>query len=367
MSSELVAVQQQLDFYKQKYINAEQQVELIRKDLQLIKAKKAAKLENSLFAPDLYEHYSKISQAMAKSSLIPKGYQNKPEDIFIAMAMGYQLGFPVEQSLQDIAVINGKPCVWGDGLLAIVMSHPQFEYIKEDFIIDAKGNIIGAQCIIKRKGMPERVVSFTLEDARKAGLLGKPGPWSQYTNRMMQMRARGFCARDTFPDALRGIKMAEEVKDYPEDNFIEGEKVDTAPKNNAPLSGTDRVKQFIKSKAKGLNNNDLSSENSSGSSSVSIAGDSNLNETAQAQQEEAKTSDIQPVAEDRTQNVESNPSEDRHPKASQKQCDDIKQLIKDKKIPQDEYMKIFNSYEVKSFSDLSSEQAEDFKFKLEMV
>jgi hypothetical protein len=45
---------------------------------------------------------------------------------------------------------------------------------------------------------------------------------------MLQMRARGFCIRDTFADALRGVKTAEEVQDY---NIIEDEQV--KPKNKA--------------------------------------------------------------------------------------------------------------------------------------
>ena len=31
---------------------------------------------------------------------------------------------------------------------------------------------------------------------------------------MLQMRARAYCLRDTFPDALQGIEVTEEVRDY---------------------------------------------------------------------------------------------------------------------------------------------------------
>ncbi len=52
------------------------------------------------------------------------------------------------------------------------------------------------------------------EDAKKAGLWGKAGPWSQYPKRMLQMRARSFALRDKFADALSGLIMAEEAQDY---------------------------------------------------------------------------------------------------------------------------------------------------------
>jgi hypothetical protein len=54
---------------------------------------------------------------------------------------------------------------------------------------------------------------FSAQDAKKAGLLNKAGPWTQYPDRMLQMRARGFCARDAVPDVLRGMYVREEMED----------------------------------------------------------------------------------------------------------------------------------------------------------
>ncbi len=213
MSTELMVIQQQNEILQLKLDIATQQV------------KKASKLEDSLFSQSNYQHYYKIAQQFAKSTLIPKNYIGKPDDIFIAMAMGYQLGFSVEQSLQDIAVINGRPCLWGDGLLALVLSHPDLESIQEHQMFDDRGNIIGCRCIIKRRNHPEHTEIFTVDDAKKANLWGKQGPWSQYPTRMLKLRARSFAVRDKFADALRGIKVAEEVQDYDDDiNVISNNK-----------------------------------------------------------------------------------------------------------------------------------------------
>ena len=51
--------------------------------------------------------------------------------------------------------------------------------------------------------------------AKKASLWTKPGPWQQYPDRMLQMRARGFALRDTFADVLRGLISREEAEDMP--------------------------------------------------------------------------------------------------------------------------------------------------------
>jgi hypothetical protein len=181
----------------------------LKSQLQKTQAEKASRLEDSLLAPALYEHYQKVSVMLSKSGVIPNAYKGKPEDIFVAMAMGYQLGFPVEQSLQDIAVINGRPCLWGDGLLSLALNHAECESIDEIPIIDAKGNLVGYQCTVVRRGHKPHTKQFTLQDASVAGLLSRGTVWKAYPERMLQMRARSFAIRDKFADALRGLRVAE--------------------------------------------------------------------------------------------------------------------------------------------------------------
>jgi hypothetical protein len=71
--------------------------------------------------------------------------------------------------------------------------------------------------VAKRKNRKPVVAKFSVEDAKRAGLWGKQGPWSAYPKRMMQMRARGFALRDAFPDVLKGLISAEEAQDYPDE------------------------------------------------------------------------------------------------------------------------------------------------------
>src|ERR1700685_1745808 len=108
MSTELVELKQELMIARQ-----HSEILELKYKLQKTQAEKSSRLEDSLLAPNLYEHYQKVALMLSKSGIIPNAYKGKPEDVFVAMAMGYQLGFPIEQSLQDIAVINGRPCLWG--------------------------------------------------------------------------------------------------------------------------------------------------------------------------------------------------------------------------------------------------------------
>ena len=154
-----------------------------------------------------------FSTAMSKSQMVPQAYRGKPEDILVAIQMGYEVGLAPMQALQNIAVISGKPTVWGDALLALCKKHPAWRGMTEQ--IDGETAI----CTIKRaleNGEIETISSkFSRDDALKAGLLNKAGPWKAYPKRMLALRARGFALRDSFPDAIKGMITTEEAMDYP--------------------------------------------------------------------------------------------------------------------------------------------------------
>jgi hypothetical protein len=156
----------------------------------------------------------RLANILAKSSLAPVGYKGKPEDCFVAIQLGHEIGLKPMQAIQNICVINGKPCVYGDGALALVRNMPDFEWFTEN---EPKGNADTdfAEAILKRKDQPEIRRTFSWGDAKRAGLLGKPGPWTTYPKRMLAMRARGFCLRDGAADALKGLITTEEALDYP--------------------------------------------------------------------------------------------------------------------------------------------------------
>lgn len=169
--------------------------------------------QNSLLSANNFEHYYRIANMMSKSDMVPKSYKDKPQDILLSMEYGRSLNLGPLQAVQNIAVINGKPSIYGDGILAVCSGHPEFENIEEEPMIEGN-ETVGYTCTVKRKGRSDVTNSFTREQAKKAGLWGRQGPWSQYPERMLQMRARAFALRDSFADALGGVRVAEEVQDY---------------------------------------------------------------------------------------------------------------------------------------------------------
>lgn len=170
-------------------------------------------------SPRTFEQAIQFSKYMAASDLVPKDYRHKPENCFIAMQWGAEIGLKPMQALQNIAAINGRPALWGDAMIALVRSSPLCEYIIET----DDGQT--ATCRVKRRGEEEQSRTFSVADAKQAGLAGKQGPWTTNPRRMRQLRARAFALRDVFPDVLRGMPMAEEVMDIPADGHAPATRV----------------------------------------------------------------------------------------------------------------------------------------------
>ena len=160
-------------------------------------------------SPRNFEEAWRMAEILADSDFVPKDYKGKPGNCLVAMQWGAEIGLKALQAMQNIAVINGRPALWGDSVIALVRGSPLCEWIIET------EDVTSSTCRVKRRGEPEQSRIFTDDDAKAAGLLGKQGPWTQYRKRMRQMRARAFALRDVFPDVLRGLPVAEEVMDAP--------------------------------------------------------------------------------------------------------------------------------------------------------
>ena len=169
---------------------------------------------NFLISPSSLTEAMDYAKMIANSSFCPPAMKGKAGDVIIAMQMGAEVGLSPMQALQNIAVINGRPSLWGDAALALVLSNPNYISHREWIEGSIKTSDLTAYCAITRKNSEEYIKSFSQQDAERAGLWNKAGPWKQYPERMLQMRARAFCIRDKFADALRGINVAEEVSDY---------------------------------------------------------------------------------------------------------------------------------------------------------
>lgn len=190
------------------------------------------------FAPATLTEAMEFSKMLSVSSMVPKAYQGKPEDILVACQWGAEIGLAPMQALQNIAVINGRPSVYGDAAMALVQASPVCDDIEEFIEGEGTDNPV-AVCVAHRKGRKPVTARFSVKDAQRAGLWGKQGPWTQYPKRMLQMRARGFALRDAFPDVLKGLITAEEAQDIPNTDrpvMLKVEPMESIPNLEVPVS-----------------------------------------------------------------------------------------------------------------------------------
>ena len=105
--------------------------------------------------------------------------------------------------------------MFGDAALALIRASGLLEEY-QPFEVGTPGkDDWGVSVTVRRRGFQAATETFTVADAKAAGLWKKQGPWSQYPKRMLMFRARAFILRDQFGDVLKGIAMGEEVQDIP--------------------------------------------------------------------------------------------------------------------------------------------------------
>jgi hypothetical protein len=182
-------------------------------------------------APTNIEEGWRLAQFIASSELVPKNYRNRPSDVLVAIQYGMEVGLPPMAALHSIFVTNGRPSLWGDGFLAVIMASGVYADHDEYFMVDGvrkefllgpdlqKDDTTAVVTFWRKDSQRPRTATFSIAKAKRAGLWTKAGPWQEYPDRMLKLRARGFAGHDAFPDVLRGIRTAEEVIDLPPQEF----------------------------------------------------------------------------------------------------------------------------------------------------
>lgn len=156
------------------------------------------------------------------------------EQVAVSIFHGLEIGLPPMQAIQKIAVINGRPSIWGDAIPALLWARGFKIEEKELVRANTVGEVNGYECTVTRPDGSIITRKFTEGDAKAARLWDtrekvkrknkqtgeyydaqNDSPWFRYPKRMLQMRARGLAARDGAADVLMGLYLAEEARDIP--------------------------------------------------------------------------------------------------------------------------------------------------------
>ena len=127
---------------------------------------------------------------------------------------GRELGLGPMASLRAIHEVQGRPVLSADAMVALVRRSG----LCESWHTAHSSN---ERCTITtvRRGEAEASVTWTMEDARRAGCTGPA--WTKFPRVMLRHRAASELARMVYPDVILGIYSAEELDEAPLAGVIE--------------------------------------------------------------------------------------------------------------------------------------------------
>jgi hypothetical protein len=168
--------------------------------------------------PQTIDEAWRLAQYIASSDLVPKAYKDRPQDIIIAIKKGKEVGLPAMAAIHNIVVMNGRPELWGEGLMGVIVASPFYRDHDEFYLVggerrefllsaDLTADDTTAVTTFWRSDNPRpKTATYSIANAKKAGLWTKQGPWQSNPDRMLRYRARGFAAGDCFADVLTGVQ-----------------------------------------------------------------------------------------------------------------------------------------------------------------
>ena len=158
------------------------------------------------FEPANLDQALQLANRLADSNLLPKALQKRPSDVLVVMMMGRDLGLTPMQALRQVHVIEGRPSMSAEMMVALCLQRPDVcEFFSLVESTDAK-----ATYKTKRKGAEPVSMSYTIEQASKAKLTGKQN-WQNHTAAMLRARASSSLARVVYPDLTNGILSEDEA------------------------------------------------------------------------------------------------------------------------------------------------------------
>ena len=202
--------------------------------------------ERGYIIPRDIDQAFRFAQAVVMARLAPDSYNNDPSKVMLGAMAAMEAGLPPLYGLRQIAIINGRPTIWGDAAMALIQASGQLAdrivtEIGPGVDTDALGreewpDSYGFMVQLFRKGQPTPYIGrFTIADAKRAKLWmdTRKKPWWEHPKRMLLVRAQAFPQRDGFADCLAGLAIREEI----EDTFgTEKPEVETSFLNDEPVT-----------------------------------------------------------------------------------------------------------------------------------
>lgn len=157
-----------------------------------------AKIEpQALTVTNDYKELYQLSTILIKSGLAPRSIRS-PEQAFFVIMKGQEVGIPPIQALTHIHIIEGKPTMSAELMLALA---------KEKAGVHVESiELTNEKCRLRftRPNRPEHTEEFTIEEAKLLGFVNKDN-YKKQLGTMLRWRCISKGLRFYAPEALAGI------------------------------------------------------------------------------------------------------------------------------------------------------------------
>jgi hypothetical protein len=148
-----------------------------------------------------------LAEVLAKSDLLPAALKGKVPDVIVQILAGQELGLAPMASIRGVHVVDGKPILSADTMVALVRGSGLCEYF---ICVEDTSTLQTYET--KRNGDPQpQRMTFTMDDAKRAAVHMKDN-WRLYPRSMLKARAKAMLARDVYPDVLAGVYDPDEIQ-----------------------------------------------------------------------------------------------------------------------------------------------------------
>lgn len=149
-----------------------------------------------------------LANFLCRSKFIPQSFRGDLNTAVMLIVTCKQYGLPIT-ALSEVMEVNGKVGFWGRTKLGIVLKSPVCDYIIPTEQTDKK-------CTVEtqRKGWPKPVsITYTIEQAEKAGLTARSDAWKKHPSDMLYWRAVSRIISQVYPDVIQGFATVEDEEE----------------------------------------------------------------------------------------------------------------------------------------------------------
>ena len=163
-----------------------------------------------------FEKLMEMSSFLAKSTIVPVMYQNRPENVYVALDMSSRMGISPMIVMQNLFVIQGKPSWSGSAISALIKASTQFKNVELHYIGEPNTDGWGAYVTAEKTSTGNTIKggTVTIAISKKEGWYQKAGSkWQTMPEIMLAYRAFAWFGRVHAPELMMGLQSSDELED----------------------------------------------------------------------------------------------------------------------------------------------------------